>query len=139
VLFDQALRPAEQLETSLGADFSKWIKYRPYVHAMERLAAENSELVLQCFLCQNRTYGREDGYCYCCGAAGEDYGEFVDCDKCKKEGTVIFDHLNIAFNNNLGSGWCLNCNARTEVYRCPQCTVAFNLACDIPHCSWESK
>nr|WP_184546130.1 hypothetical protein [Mucilaginibacter sp. FT3.2]MBB6231903.1 hypothetical protein [Mucilaginibacter sp. FT3.2] len=117
--------PSEFYENQLDKnDFKTLIKFRPYVEEMKKVAAEHSRLVYNCIECEERTYNVDNEMCYCCNLQFTDFGEYVTCISCKAPRSVIFDHNNIAINDNIMNGLCLNCGERPEVFKCPHCGVA---------------
>lgn len=124
---DDDVMPSEFLERKIGRDYhQRLINYRPYVQAMKRMAGANGGLVLKCISCWNGSYAHEEKYCYCCNFYGELHS-FRDCDYCGKEGTMIFDGLNLHNNGNTTKGLCLYCQSDAMLFVCPTCSISYNL------------
>jgi len=105
-------------------DYKTLIKFRPYVMEMEKVAAEHARLVYRCIECEEKAYSVDNEMCYCCNLQYADFGEYVNCPICRAPRSVIFDHNNIAINDHVMNGLCLNCGARPSVFKCPDCDVA---------------
>lgn len=120
---------SEGIEAALDVRaFKKLVAFPPYVYAMARLASENSEVVLTCLFCGNKTYAKEAQICYACNYDYEQHeDELVNCPKCRATGAVIFDHMNIEFNKNRAKGRCLNCGYEDIVFKCPKCSQTYLL------------
>lgn len=126
-ILSEDLKPSEFYDYKLGKKYKKLLlSYPPYISAMTRLAHRNSEKVFKCIICNNHTYSKEEDYCYCCNFYGDSH-EFVDCDYCKEENSIIFDYLNIKFNNNEAKGLCLNCGKDWVIFKCPKCDSSHNI------------
>lgn len=120
-------KPSEFLEYSLGREIhKKLIHYKPYVAAMEKIASTYSENVYKCIVCNNRTYSQDEEYCYCCNFIGIGF-TLINCDYCNAKQSVIYDNLNIKYNNNIAKGLCLNCDSAGYIYQCPKCGLAYNM------------
>lgn len=118
--------PSEFLEHTLGQNlYNKLIRYRPYIEAMEMLAASTGSKVYTCIHCNNRTLSVDFEYCYCCNAHYYDYN-LIKCDYCKEK-SVIYDNLSIELNNNTARGLCLNCDTDGVIFQCPKCEMAHNI------------
>lgn len=120
--------PSEFFNNHLDkADYMTLISYRPYVEEMEKVARQHARLVYKCIECGERTYSVDNEMCYCCNLQFEGFGEYVSCISCEKPRSMIFDHLNIASNDNIMDGLCLNCDERCQVFKCPTCdyTIPF--------------
>lgn len=64
---------------------------------------------------------------------------YIDCKICGAESAVVYDSLNIANNNGVLRGMCVNCQSDTIVYQCPRCGQAYDLEgfgnnCKPGHC-----
>lgn len=124
---DDEIKPSEFLEYQLGTSYhKKLINYRPYIEAMERIAKERSEKIFSCISCNNRTYSKEEEYCYCCNFYGE-YHSFRNCEFCNEKASMIYDGLNLESNNFTARAQCLNCHQDTIVFVCPDCEISYNL------------
>lgn len=120
------LKPSEFLEYKIGRPhFEKLRTYKPYLFAMEKLAKNNSEVVLDCFFCYNNTYAQEKDYCYFCNIDYECY-EFINCGFCDGKSTMIYDHLNLELNSNNAKGYCLSCKTDAILFSCPKCEEVYN-------------
>lgn len=120
-------KPSEFLQFTLGAGLhKKLINYKPYVSAMERSAKENSSKVFNCIVCNNRTFSKDEDYCYCCNFLSENF-TLINCDYCKEKESVIYDNLNIYLNQNTAKGLCLNCDNDGIIFECPECKKAHNI------------
>lgn len=118
--------PSEFYQNNLDKeDYKTLVKYRPYVEEMQKVAAKHAFLVYDCIECGERTYSVDNEMCYCCNLQFADFGEYITCTACKAPRSLIFDHLNIKSNNNIMSGLCLNCQERPQVFKCPDCGIAF--------------
>lgn len=106
-----------------GDDFKKLISYPPYVQEMEKLAIECHGRAYYCPECSKKAYVPDIDICYCCNLNYSGSVEYALCNNCKEE-TVIFDYLNIEFNDNIGRGLCIACDNRPNVYKCPICEMA---------------
>lgn len=114
-------RPSEFFEYILGGKLhSEIIKYQPYINAMKTLAEMEGGDIFKCIICSNRTFNSNERYCYCCNFYG-DLFNMVKCNVCKKENAVIYDNMNIEYNDNKVYGTCMNCDSRFLVYECPKC------------------
>lgn len=124
---DDDIKPSEFLEFSLGQAYhKKLIGYRPYVEAMQKMANEHSEKVFTCITCDNRTYAQDEQYCYCCNLYG-DLHSFRDCEYCNEKKSMIYDGLNLEFNDFTTRALCLNCLKDATVFVCPKCEVSYNI------------
>ena len=123
-------KPSEFLEYILGLKLhQKLIKYTPYIYAMEDLVKEVAlfpDKILRCIICHNRTLIQYGEYCYCCNFEYESL-RFINCDYCKEESTVLYDHLNIKSNQNMARGLCLYCENDGVIFKCPQCESEHNI------------
>lgn len=132
--------PSEYFVHILGEKlYNKLVCYEPYVKAMHELAKENSEHVVFCVYCDNETLSLDEEFCYCCNMGYTDYNR-IDCPICGSKKTVIYDSLNIHYNNHIARGLCLSCREDADVFECPQCGDAYCLChvYDKPLCN-ESK
>jgi HEPN domain-containing protein len=105
-------------------DYLTLIKFEPYVYEMKKVAEQHSQFVYHCIECNEKTYSVDNEICYCCNLQFVNAGEYVKCPACKTPKSVIFDHNNIAINENVMNGLCLNCGERCKVFKCPSCEVA---------------
>lgn len=105
-------------------DYKTLIKFGPYVDEMKKVAANHSRLVYKCIECDERAYSIDNEICYCCNLQFFDAGEYVTCISCGAYNSIIFDHNNIAINDNIMNGLCLNCDVRPSVFKCPHCEMA---------------
>ncbi|MDF2934520.1 MAG: hypothetical protein K0R36_3851 [Chryseobacterium sp.] len=124
---DESIKPSEFLEYNLGSEYHKrLVNYRPYISAMEKLAIENSFTVYDCIACSNKTYAKDDDYCYACNFVGI-IEHFRNCEFCDEKRSMIYDGLNLELNNNETKAYCLNCQNDTYIFLCPECEVTYNL------------
>lgn len=121
---------SEALNTSLEEELVNQDELR-------RIEELSKKTLYTCVSCNNRTYNKEENYCHVCNFDGSLAGEFIDCTRCGESNSVIFDHLNIADNNNMMNGFCLNCSENCIVYKCPVCEIAYNFERGIESCSNE--
>jgi len=118
--------PAQIIQNHIEPNlYKKLIAFPPYIYQMERLASQCSD-TLKCLHCGNRSLSKDEGICYVCS---EEYecDEFIHCGRCGAKRSVIYDHLNIKFNNNMARGLCLACGDDDVVFRCPKCDVAYGM------------
>lgn len=122
----QDVKPSEFLAYSLKSGLhNKLTKYPPYIQAMERVSKENTDSVFKCIVCNNRTFSKFEGYCYCCNFISEDF-KLINCLHCNETKSVIYDNLNIKLNNNMAKGLCLNCDTDGMIYQCPECELGYD-------------
>ena len=120
------IRPSEYFETILGHKLYDSLKlYPPYIMAMESFAKSNSLKVFNCISCSNKSFNRDENYCYICNFYSDQFN-LIDCDYCGESECVIYDNLNISLNSNEGRGECLNCKGVGTIYECPVCGCAHN-------------
>lgn len=113
-------------------DYLKLINFPPYVEEMERVALEFTGAAYFCPECYKKTYSTENNLCYCCNLRYPEHAiEYVDCIFCDAENTVLFDPLNIADNNSVLQGLCLNCENKPMVFKCSVCDSKASFICDI--------
>jgi hypothetical protein len=116
---------SDDIEAQLDkSSYRRLLSFGPYLEKMRELARFDSEVILRCVHCGHKTLAQETGKCFACNYEYEDQ-EFADCGYCKKENSVIFDHLNIGFNDNMARGVCLNCDEDDIIYKCPRCEEAW--------------
>lgn len=102
-------------------DYKKLISFPPYVYEMEKLASEFTGIRYYCPECYKKTYSPINNICYCCNLNYEYSVEYTNCPSCNAKNSVIFDPHNIAINNHIINGLCLNCDCRMKVHKCPKC------------------
>lgn len=64
---------------------------------------------------------------------------YIDCKCCGSESSVIYDRLNLDINSGMARAMCIECQAYTTVFECPQCGQAYdnedtNTKCTPKHC-----
>jgi hypothetical protein len=119
--------PTEFYQTHLNMeDYKKLISFRPYVEAMEKLAKGFTGLNYYCPECYKKTYSPENNLCYCCNLNYEYVVEYTSCIVCNEKKSVIFDPQNIALNNHIMNGLCLNCDTKMQVHKCPVCERTYS-------------
>jgi len=101
--------------------FRNLISYDPYVKEMSKMAKTYTGYAYECPECWKRAYSPFNNRCYCCGNDFTDMAEYVDCISCHAKNGVIFDPLNIGYNDNMINGLCLNCGEKMMVFKCPEC------------------
>jgi len=121
------LKPSEFLEYKIGKEhYNKLKNYKPYLFAMEKLARNNSNEVLDCFFCQSHTYAKDAEYCYFCNIDYTGY-QFTNCAFCKSIDTMLYDHLNLENNYFSTRGNCLVCKSDAILFACSNCDNIYNL------------
>jgi hypothetical protein len=116
---------SEDIEAHLDkSSYRRLLSFGPYLEKMRELARFDSEVILTCLHCSHKTLARDTGKCFACNYEYNDQ-EFADCGYCNTKSSVIFDHLNIEFNDNTARGLCLNCNEDDVIYKCPKCEKAY--------------
>lgn len=124
--YEEDLKPSEFLQYNLGEKYhNKLINYMPYISAMNKMAQIASEKVYTCIHCDNKTYSKDDDYCYLCNITN-DSEYFINCSDCEDKRSVIYDGSNLEYNQYSGSAKCLNCDYRTEVFLCPKCELIYD-------------
>ncbi len=117
--------PSEFYQNQLDKDdYKTLIKFPPYVSEMKKVAAQHAGLIYNCIECSEKTYSIDNEICYCCNLQFAGFGEYVNCISCMAPKSVIFDHNNIAINDHIMNGLCLNCGDRPSVFKCPTCDIA---------------
>lgn len=123
---NQDLKPSQFIEYILGSELHyKLMHYTPYINAMEKLAKEKSTKVYTCLGCENRTFSKDENYCYSCNFIN-DYS-LINCDFCGEKNSVIYDNLNISLNDYMAKGLCLNCLEEGMIFECEVCGKAHNM------------
>ena len=110
-------------------EFNKLINYRLYRTEMEELAKQSATTVYLCPICSNYSLNFDNKFCYTCLSVFDDdstYG-FLDCDYCNSKESVIYDRLNVHFNDHIIRGLCLECKEDALVYECPICSYSYNI------------
>lgn len=124
---DDDVMPSEFLEYNLGGRYHKQlISYPPYRQAMRQMAQRHDDETLSCISCDNKTYCKDEQYCYTCNFYGELHS-FRDCEVCSGERTMIYDGLNLALNNYTTNGRCLKNGCEATIFVCPKCETTYNL------------
>lgn len=106
-------------------DYQKLISFPPYVIEMEKIAKKYTGFNYYCPICFKKTYSPLNSLCYCCNLNYEYVVEYTDCILCKAKNSVIFDPYNIAINNHVMPGICLNCDMKMDVHKCPKCEMKY--------------
>jgi hypothetical protein len=101
--------------------FKDLIKYRPYKNEMCKIAKAYTGFNYECPECFTRAYSPSNDLCYCCGLDFTDQAEYVNCNVCNAKNAVIFDGMNIEYNENQMFGRCMNCDNKCDVFKCPNC------------------
>lgn len=119
--------PSDFYKSHLNKDeFKKLISFPTYIEEMEKLAKDFTGFNYYCPECYQKTYSPENNLCYCCNLNFENAAEYTSCIVCKKKNSVIFDPLNIALNNHIMNGLCLNCGIKLSVHKCPKCETVYS-------------
>lgn len=60
---------------------------------------------------------------------------YIDCKHCKSESSVIYDRLNLEFNDYFAKAMCIECQSYTTVYECPRCDKSYDCESDDVKCT----
>ncbi len=125
--------------------FRMLIRFPRYAEKMSELAKNMSSSVYKCFFCGTRSLAIDEEFCCCCCFDYDDnsFG-FANCPFCDCRKAVIFDAGNIdSQRDRRMNGLCLNCDAKCEVYKCPECheanvveADASKKACSLGRCQY---
>ena len=147
ILSEEYDRPSEAISTNLDSkDFIQLINFPPYAYEMNKIAKEHSHNVYACIHCGIESLATDygDEHCYSCSTDFNLAG-FIDCPYCKSKNSMIFDALNIEFQNDRTlKGLCLKCDEDDMIYHCPECDSLVPLEayagkekCSPGFCEWE--
>lgn len=137
---DSNCLPSEFYISHLNHDlYEKLISNKLYRTEMRALAKQSESTIYFCPICSNTSLKFDDKYCYTCVYDFNDdhtFG-FIDCGFCGAKESVIYDKLNIHFNNHIGKGLCLACKEDALIYECPICNYSYDIEKnpDINNCS----
>ena len=93
---------------------------------MQKLASTFTGFNYYCPECNQKAYSPVNNLCYCCNLKYEDAIEYTNCIVCNENESIIFDPLNIAINNHVLNGLCLQCDTKVLVHKCPKCKNTYS-------------
>jgi hypothetical protein len=118
-IFEDDFNHSNNIASLLSDDtFFKLIHFPPYQYHVEKLAKQYSKVVLRCPMCEQVAFSDHELKCFSC-TYEDPFADLLRCPKCS-ERSVVYDHLNLDFNEKLPT-WCLNCGDRREVFKCSSC------------------
>ncbi|MHA4265461.1 hypothetical protein ACX16L_11470 [Bacillus cereus] len=107
-------------------EFFDLINLPLYIERMYLEAKKESTNVYRCPICWRKSFGVQEGRCYCCGFWNEGALGYTDCFHCSAKQSVAYDLLNLEINNNyILKTTCLNCEENCSVYVCENCEQAY--------------
>lgn len=124
-IFGSRYDHADNIARLLSEDtLKKLVAFRPYQEYVEALADDYASPALCCPICRQRAFSAGlELKCFSCGYQHIDM-TLLECSKCR-EGSVIYDSLNLNDDNQWLPSACLNCGHKSEVSSCKWCTEAF--------------
>lgn len=117
---------SNSLKSLLGNDlYKRLLNSSCYVaESIDRAYEMYPENIKHCLQCSNESWvltEEGDWVCFVCGYRGDEetFG-FTDCPLCGAKGEVVFDVLNIEFNDYI-RGKCCSCREFVDVSQCKSC------------------
>lgn len=119
------LTPSDFMKLYVGeTKFGEIRSFDNYKEVMLNIAhslMNKEEVTLgKCISCNEKSWIKEIGKCIICEFNSRD-DILLSCPVCKENKSVIYESINMEYNNNAATGVCICCNRKMSVIKCKKC------------------
>ncbi|GIO67170.1 hypothetical protein [Paenibacillus cookii] len=119
------LAPSDFIKVYVGTKkFEKIRSMDEYKKVMLNIAdtlKHKGEITIgRCIYCNETSWIKEIGKCILCEYDDRD-DVLLRCPACRENKSVIYESINMEYNNNATTGICISCNRKMSVIKCKKC------------------